>query len=171
MFRARIGMRKLVLIAGLVCAFSACKRNTRYQGEGASFIQGTWIQETVPFQDSLLRFQLHRFRFTCDSVYITIHQNARVQTIPLECFNQGEWTEFARGVYVVRNDSLLIEATYTHADGRQKLTGCYTIGQYLERFDIEGYRGDSLFLMSSNSHVPVALRRSEKTTCIPKIVY
>ena len=161
-------LSKIALTLGAICLMLSCKRNSIYQGEGVDFLQGNWIQESVPYQDSLLQYQLHEFRFTCDSVYIKIQQYARARTIPEECYNNGNWEEYAKGVYLIRNDSLLIEATYTYQDGKQKLRGCYHIGQYLDHFKIQKQTRDSLALMSKNSHIPIRLRKTSTTTCSPQ---
>lgn len=158
------------LVVGLLL-FSACQRNSNFQGEGELALQGTWVQESVPYQNELLNYSLHEFRFTCDSVYVKINHFADQPILVDSCYNGGEWTEYAQGMYVVRNDSLLIEGTYMHANGKQKLTGCYTIGQYIPRLKIAELTADSLYLAPRNSHIPINLRKTETTTCIPKKIY
>jgi hypothetical protein len=150
---------------------SSCKFNSNYQNEGELSLQGTWIQETVPYQNELLNYSLHEFRFSCDSVYVKIRNFAKNPIIVDSCYNGGEWAEYAKGLYVIRNDSLLIEATYTYENGKQKLKGCYNIGQYLPRLHIKKQSADSLYIGLRNSHIPINLRKTETTTCIPKIVY
>lgn len=164
-------MQSLLLVAAFIVLASSCKFNSKYQHEGESKLQGTWIQESVPYQDQLLAYSLHEFRFTCDSVYVTINTIAKQPTIVDSCYNNGQWTEYAKGLYVIRNDSLLIEATYTYENGKQKLKGCYHIGQYLPRLQIKSLGTDSLYLEARNSHIPIQLRKTETTTCIPKQVY
>lgn len=164
----------LRLFLGAVVALfflSACKFNSNYQNAGELSLQGTWIQESVPFQDELLTYSLHEFRFSCDSVYVTIQNFAKTPIIVDSCYNNGKWTEYASGLYVIRNDSLLIEATYMKENGKQKLSGCYHIGQYLPRLKINNQTADSLHLDVRNSHIPINLRKVETTTCIPKVVY
>jgi hypothetical protein len=163
-------MRVVLLISALIF-LSSCKFNSNYQKLGEPNLQGTWIQETVPYQDELLNYSLHEFRFSCDSVYIKIKSFAKQPIIVDSCYNNGEWAEYARGLYVIRNDSLLIEATYTYENGKQKLKGCYHIGQYLPRLQIKNQSADSLYLEVRNSHIPINLRKTKTTTCIPKIVY
>lgn len=155
----------------LILFLSSCKFNSKMQNTGAEFIQGSWIAETVPDQDKLLRYQLHDFQFTCDSVYVKIKTFAKTKMEIDTCYGNGEWQEYARGVYVVRGDSLLIEATYTHDNWRQKLSGCHHIGQYLPRFKITKQTADSLYLSNFYSHIPIELRKTETTTCVPKQVY
>lgn len=158
------------LIVGLLL-FSACKRNSNYQGEGELALQGTWLQESVSYQNELLNYSLHEFRFTCDSVYVKINHFAEKPILVDSCYNSGEWTEYAQGMYVMRNDSLLIEATYMHPNGKQKLTGCYTIGQYIPRFKVSQLTTDSLFLQPRNSHIPINMRKTEITKCVPQKIY
>ena len=161
-------------LLGMVVALfflSSCKFNSNYQHVGELSLQGTWIQESVPFQDELMTYSLHEFRFSCDSVYVTIQNFAKEPIIVDSCYNNGKWTEYASGLYVIRNDSLLIEATYMKENGKQKLSGCYHIGQYLPRLQINHQTGDSLYLDVRNNHIPINLRKIETTTCVPKIVY
>lgn len=160
----------LVIVVGFLL-LSSCKRNSKYQGEGELMLQGTWVQESVPYQDELLTYALHEFRFTCDSVYVEINHFAEKPIIVDSCYNGGEWTEYAQGMYVIRNDSLLIEATYMHPNGKQKLTGCYTIGQYLPRLKVSKQTADSLYLEPRNNHIPISLRKIETSECVPKKVY
>lgn len=164
-------MRSLGSMIALLFFLSSCKFNSNYQNPGELSLQGTWVQESVPYQNELLSYSLHEFRFSCDSVYVTIRNFAKKPTIIDSCYNNGEWTEYAKGLYVIRTDSLLIEATYTHSTGKQKLTGCYHIGQYLPRLQIKKQSEDSLYLQVRNNHIPINLRKTETTTCVPKIVY
>jgi hypothetical protein len=150
---------------------SACKFNPNIQDEGAPFLQGSWTETRADQQDSLLRYQLHDFRFDCDSVYIQIRTHARTKMEADSCYGDGEWTEYARGIYIVRNDSLFIEATYTHDNWKQKLSGCHHIGQYLPRFAITKQEEDSLELQNFYSKVPIRLARTAQSNCVPKQVY
>lgn len=155
----------------LILILSSCKFNPKMQHSGDASIQGSWTAESVPYQDSLLNYQLHDFKFTCDSVYVKIKTFSKTKMEVDSCFKNGEWDEYARGVYVVRGDSLLIEATYTHENWKQKLSGCHHIGQYLPRFEISKQTADSLVLKNRYSHIPVELRRTETTSCVPKQIY
>lgn len=147
---------------------SACKFNPNIQGEGTPYLQGVWTQDTVLHQDQLLTYSLYRFKFTCDSVYITLKTFSKAKTVVDSCYGDGQWEEYARGVYLVRNDSLLIESTFTHSNWRQKLSGCHRIGQFLPRFKLAKYTDDSLYLESQYYQMPVNLRKMEDITCVPK---
>lgn len=141
------------------------------QGEGAVFLQGSWTSDSVPNQDQLLRYELIDFRFNCDSVFVKIKTFSEAKMNTDSCYGDGEWTEFARGLYYVHNDSLIIQATYTQENWRQKISGCHHIGQYLPRFKIVRQTTDSLYLENRFSHNPVQLRKTATTTCIPQKVY
>lgn len=147
---------------------SACKFNPNVQGEGEPYLQGVWIQDTIAHQDQLLNYSLYRLKFTCDSVYITLKTFSKVKTVVDSCYGDGQWEEYARGVYLVRNDSLLIESTFTRSNWRQKLSGCHRIGQFLPRFKIIKHTADSLYLESQYYQTPINLRKIEQITCVPK---
>jgi len=155
----------------LIFILSACKFNSKMQDPGSEFLQGSWISESVPYQNELLRYELYKFDFTCDSVYVKINTYSKTKMDVDSCYGNGEWNEYARGVYVVRGDSLLIEATYTHKDWRQKLSGCHHIGQYLPRFKITKQTADSLYLKNRYSHIPIQLSKITTSSCVPKQVY
>jgi len=156
-----IGMCFVLLLAG-------CKFNPNIQGEGESYLQGVWQQDTLLHQDKRLTYSLYQLKFTCDSVYITIKTVSKVKNVIDSCFGDGTWTEYARGVYLVRNDSLLIESTFTHPDWRQKLTGCHRIGQFLPRFKLIKHTADSLYLSSQYYQTPVNLKKTTSISCVPK---
>lgn len=162
---------RALIFCMLVLTLASCERNSDMQGEGELFLQGSWISESVPSHDELLRYELIDFRFNCDSVYVKIKTISRAKMNVDSCYGNGEWNEYARGIYAVRGDSLLVQATYTHENWRQKLTGCHHIGQYLPRFKIVKQTADSLFLENRFSHNAVSLRKTATTTCVPQKVY
>lgn len=154
----------------LTCCFffSACKFNPNYQGRGIDFMQGVWEEVPVSYKDSLLQYTLHKFKFTCDSVYVTLETHAKANYYPDSCFNNGTWKEYAKGNYVVSNDTLYIISTFTKSNYKQKLSGCYRIGQYLPTFLIKRRAGNRLDLQGLQQHVPLTLQLRERIKCIPK---
>lgn len=166
--QAKLGTSIFVI---LVLLLTSCKFNSKMQNPGTEFLQGSWIAESVPNQDQLLRYELYDLQFNCDSVYVKIKTFSKTKTDVDSCYGDGQWAEYARGVYAVRGDSLIIQATYTHENWRQKLTGCHHIGQYLPRFRIAQQTTDSLYLENRYSHIPIQLRKTATTTCVPKKVY
>lgn len=155
----------------LVMAFfsvSACEFHSEYQHEGAEYLQGVWVQDSVAFQDELIQYTLHELKFTCDSIYAVLHTHTSALNIADSCYNNGSWTEYAKGVYVVRGDSLLVDGLYTRADSKQKISGCYRSGQYLPRFKIVRYSTDSLELHSRYDQRAILLRKTQDITCVPR---
>lgn len=156
------------LLAGLILLAGSCRFHSNVQREGAGYLQGVWIQDTVPMQDALLQYTLHELKFTCDSVYAVMHVTSKVRTVLDSCYNDGHWVEYAKGVYVVRGDSLLVDGQYTKADWRQKISGCHRSGQFLPRFRIVRYTADSLVLENRYDHQPLLLRKTSSITCVPR---
>ncbi len=133
----------LLLISGL---FASCSRLPNVQGKGEAFLQGVWNQDSIPHAGKLLNYTQHKFKFTCDSFYVDLTTHSKVNYYPDSCFNNGVWKEYAKGVYEVRNDSLILEGTYTKANYKQKISGCYQIGRYIKSFYIKSFEPNKLFL-------------------------
>jgi len=159
---------RLWIVGMFVLCAMGCRFNPEIQNEGAGYLQGEWVQDSIPMQDALLKYTLHHLKFTCDSIYATLHVSAKVRNIADSCYNDGQWTEYAKGVYVVRGDSLIVDGLYTKSDWKQKISGCYHIGQYLPRFKIVRHSTDSLWLESRYDQRPLLLRKNADITCIPK---
>jgi hypothetical protein len=145
-----------------------CKFNPNYQGKGSDFLQGVWEEDSPAYTDSLIQYTSHRFRFTCDSVYITLFTTAKANYYPDSCFNSGKWTEYAKGNYAVSNDTLYIISTFTKENFKQKLSGCYRIGQYLPTFLIKKSEANKLELQGLQQHIPLNLNLKERIKCIPQ---
>ena len=158
------------VILGVFLLFSlhSCKFHNNMQTEGAPFLQGVWKQTADPLHEELVHYELHEFRFTCDSVYAVMHVRSKQKTVADACYRDGRWTEYAKGIYVVRGDSLVVDGIYTQPTGRQKISGCYRIGQYIPRFRIVRYTADSLYLENKYNQVPIVLTKTDTVTCIPK---
>nr|WP_237249537.1 fumarate hydratase [Sphingobacterium faecale] len=147
---------------------TGCQRHSEMQTEGVSFLQGVWVQDSIPQQQQMLNFTLHEFTFTCDSLYTKMHVHAKTKTIPDSCFNNGSWTEYAKAVYVLRGDSIIAEGIYTKENGKQKISGCYKSGQYLPRFKLVYHNEDSVVLENKFDSRPIILRKTKDITCVPK---
>ena len=146
----------------------SCKFNPNVQGSGDIALQGIWEQEPSELQDSLLQYTRHQFKFTCDSFYATLSTTSRVNYYDDNCYNSGQWKEYAKGNYVVNKDTLYIIGTFTKDNYRQKLTGCYRIGQYLPVFLIKHTSPERIELLDLQQNIPVILRLKEKLTCHPQ---
>lgn len=161
-------IRYLILSFLLLITFSGCRFNPNIQGEGNPDIQGEWDEREVLLENERLQFSKHHFKFTCDSVYLTIETFAKVNTYPDSCFNNGRWKEYAKGIYETRNDTLLLTTTFTKENFKQKISGCYRNGQYLPAFIITGLDQDTLKLESLQQHIQLTLYRTQKNHCIPQ---
>ena len=163
-------MRPLTLVLLILCIATlySCKFNPNLQGKGRDDLQGIWEEGAVAYQDERLQYSRHRFQFSCDSVYVTVKTFAKVNTYPDSCYNNGSWTEYAKGVYETKEDTLLIRATFTKPNFKQKISGCYRIGQYLPAFVIKKSSGDTLNLEGLQDHLPLILNLKERTVCIQK---
>ena len=162
-------MRKefiLFLLAGVL--FMACRFNPNYQGKGSNRVQGQWEEVPPSYKNELLQYIQHQFRFTCDSFYVKLSTTAKNNVYADSCFNNGNWEEYARGIYESRNDTLYLSGTFTKANGKQKISGCYRIGQYLNTLIIEKAKGDTLTLKSLNQQNPIALKLIQSWECTPK---
>ena len=138
------------------------------QGKGSDDLQGIWEEGAVAYQNERLQYSKHQFRFSCDSVYVTIKTFAKANTYPDSCFNNGNWTEYAKGIYEAKKDTLLITATFTKSNFKQKISGCYRIGQYQSAFVIKKSNGDTLYLEGLQDHLPLNLILKERTRCVQK---
>lgn len=155
-----------VLILALLA--TACQRLPDVQGRGEVFMQGVWTQDSIPYASTLLNYTEHKFKFTCDSFYVDLTTHSKVNYYEDSCFNNGVWKEYAKGIYVVRNDSLFLQGTYTKSNYKQKVSGCYQTGQYLRSFSITSVKPNQLIIQSVNDQREAVLTLKEKIVCDPK---
>jgi hypothetical protein len=154
------------LLLALCSLLFACRFNPNVQGTGEKFLQGAWEEDSVRYQDQLLQYTRHNFVFTCDSFYATLITTAKVNEYPDSCFNNGTWTEYAKGVYGVKKDTLYLRGTYTKSNFKQKISGCYHIGEYLPVFIIKKQALGKLLLQDQHSFINLTLKK--EITCKPK---
>lgn len=154
------------LFFALCILISACRFNPNVQGRGEAALQGVWEQDSVQYQDQLLEYTTHKFTFTCDSFYAVLNTKAKANRFADSCFNGGNWTEYAKGVYSLRNDTLYLIGTFTKANFRQKVSGCYRIGQYLPVFLLKVHSADKLLFQDEHERINLSLK--QKITCVPK---
>jgi len=138
------------------------------QGYGDDLLQGVWIQDSTINQDKMLDYTLHEFRFVCDSVYVIMHVNSHIQRIADSCYGEGQWKEYAKAVYSVRGDSMIVEGVYTKPNGKQKISGCHRHGQYIPRYHLTVKSKDSLVLENKFEGRPIVLRKTADIECVPK---
>jgi hypothetical protein len=160
--------RLLLHLILLLCVFTSCRRLPDVQGEGEAFLQGIWNQDSIANADKLLNYTQHKFKFTCDSFYVDLTTHSKVNYYTDSCFNGGVWKEYAKGVYKVRGDSLFLSGTYTKANYKQKVSGCYQIGRYEKAFYIRSSEPEQLNLVSIGNQRDCNLLLKERIVCKPK---
>lgn len=152
----------------LSLSWTACVRDENIQDKGADFLQGVWSEAAPAYKESLNNYTLHDFKFSCDSFYVDLSTHSKVNYYADSCFNQGVWKEYAKGQYVVVGDTLFVLGTFTKANYKQKIGGCYREGEYRERFLITRKNADTVFMESLADQHEVNLVLKESLTCIPK---
>ena len=155
-------------ILSVILLGASCKFNPDIQGRGATAFQGIWEEEPLVYRDSLLQYTRHQFKFTCDSFYANLTTTSRVNYYEDSCYNQGIWKEYAKGNYVVSGDTIYFNGTFTKENFKQKLSGCYRIGQYLPVFLIKSTSENTIELVDLEQHIPVTLKLKEKIICNPQ---
>ncbi|WP_240755298.1 fumarate hydratase [Pedobacter sp. SYP-B3415] len=159
-----------IVMAGMLCLFllGSCVRQENIQGPGDSRMQGIWNQDSIPYREQLNSFTEHRLKFTCDSFYVDLTTHSKVNYYEEACFNKGVWQEYAKGNYAVRGDTLFLAGTFTKSNYKQKVSGCYRTGRYMENFLIKKATSTLLVLESLSDHRESSLALKQKITCVPK---
>jgi hypothetical protein len=150
----------------LAIAFSSCWMNPNTQTAGQAYLQGEWQQDSVPMQKSLLNYSLYHFKFTCDSFFVSIKSFSKVNYGADSCMKAGHWTEYTRGHYEQRNDTLFLKGQFCNPDYTIKEDpGCFRIGVYEEFFKVKK-KTDSLIQLSSTTGViPIDAHLIKRNTC------
>jgi hypothetical protein len=150
----------------LFCA--SCVRMPNIQGKGEVFMQGVWNEDSVAHAKNLKSYTQHRFKFTCDSFYVDLTTYSKINLYEPSCYNKGVWKEYAKGIYAVRNDTLVLGGTFTHENYKQKISGCYRNGRYETKFVIKNSTDSNLLLESLSDQRETNLILKEKITCVQK---
>ncbi|WP_432709634.1 fumarate hydratase [Pedobacter sp.] len=161
-------IKNLFLLLLFVCVITACKRLPNVQGKGEAFLQGVWNQDSIANADKLLSYTQHKFKFTCDSFYVDLTTYSKVNYYADSCFNNGVWKEYAKGVYVVRNDSLFMEGDYTKSNYKQKVSGCFHTGRYVKSFYVKSISPNLIQMESTNDQRDINLALKERIVCEQK---
>lgn len=148
---------------------TACKFNPDTQTPGQAYLQGEWKQDSVTMQQQLVNYSLYNLKFNCDSFFVRINTFSKANAGADSCTKNGHWTEYAKGVYEQKNDTLHVRGIFCNADYSYKdPSGCLRSGVYEEYFKVTK-KADSLVQLSPTSGVlPIDLKLIKRTTCIPK---
>jgi hypothetical protein len=147
----------------------SCWFNPNMQTPGQRYLQGEWRQDSVTKQQQLLNYSLYRLKFSCDSFFVTINSFSKVNNGPDSCMISGHWTEYCRGTYEQKHDTLHLKGQFCNADFSVKDdTGCFRSGDYEEYFKVV-QKSDSLVQFASTTNViPINAHLIKRTTCHPK---
>ncbi|MEJ5993617.1 fumarate hydratase [Pedobacter sp. Du54] len=152
----------------MLLLLSACTRLPNVQGNGEAVLQGIWNQDSVANSEQLLNYTQHKFKFSCDSFYVDLTTHSKVNYYEEACFNKGVWKEYAKGTYKVSGDTLFLTGTFTKANYKQKVSGCYRSGRYISNFKIRAMSSGKLTIESLNDQKECILILKEKINCVPK---
>lgn len=161
--------RTLCLFMFLVLSLLlSCRLRPNVQGKGEAFLQGLWAQDSIPHKKQLLNYTHHQIKFTCDSFYVDFTTHAKINYYQENCFNNGIWKEYAKGVYALRGDTLFLQGDFTKASYKQKISGCYRNGRYVANFLVKHHTSAQLLLISLNDQSQLFLNLKQRITCVPK---
>lgn len=156
----------------LIMAFglTACRFNPNMQGPGVAALQGEWQQDTSALQKKLLNYSLYHFRFSCDSFFVSVNSFSKANGgYPDSCVKNGQWGEYAKGVYTQKNDTLRLKGLFCNADFSYKNEGgCFRSGNYEEVFKLSQKADSRIQFLPTSSVIPFNARLIKRTTCNPK---
>ncbi len=160
-------MRNYILLFLFVLVLSTgCERLPDIQGRGAESLQGVWEQDSI--SSEIENYTKHKFRFSCDSFYVELQVNNRINYFTDTCSTNGKRVEFAKGIYALKGDSLFLSGTYTKENYKQKISGCYNIGSYKHNFLITESANGRMSMRDLSNNQECIFKQTEKYVCEPK---
>ncbi|MEB0280772.1 MULTISPECIES: fumarate hydratase [unclassified Mucilaginibacter] len=148
---------------------TACHFNPDMQTPGESYLQGEWQQDSVTMQKQLVSYSLYNLKFNCDSFFVAIKTISKANTGADSCTKNGQWTEYVKGVYEQRNDTLHVRGLFCNADYSYKdPSGCFRSGVYEERFKIIKKTDSLVQFNPTSSVIAINTRLVKRNSCIPK---
>lgn len=146
----------------------ACWFNPNYQGKGEAQMQGEWKQDSMAMQQKLLTYSLYNFKFDCDSFRVQINTVTHVNYGDDTCRKAGHWSEYAKGNYDLKGDTLHLKGFFCLPDYRIKNDpDCFRMGVYEESF-LMSNKDSVLKLQPITSIIPFTVRLIKRTDCHPK---
>jgi hypothetical protein len=143
--------------------------NPNMQTPGEGYLQGEWQQDSVPKQRQLVTYSLYHLKFDCDSFFVAINSSSKVNTGADTCMRSGHWTEYCKGTYEQKHDTLHLKGQFCNADFTIKDDqGCFRSGDYEDFFKVSK-KADSLVQFASTTNViPINAHLIKRTSCHPK---
>jgi hypothetical protein len=159
----------LALCVLLLAFSSACRRNPNMQTQGEGYLQGEWQQDSIPGQKRLVSYSLYHLKFSCDSFFVSIKSVSKVNTGADTCMRSGYWSEYVRGTYDQRHDTLHLKGQFCNKDWTIKDDkGCFRSGDYEDFFKIKKTNDSAVRFASTSNIIPINARLIKRTTCSPK---
>jgi hypothetical protein len=160
----------LVAFCFLLLAFSSsCWFNPNRQTPGEVYLQGEWQQDSVPAQKKLISYSLYHLKFSCDSFFVSVKSFSKVNTGADNCMSIGKWTEYMRGTYEQKHDTLHLKGQFCNPDWTIKDDkGCFRSGDYEEFFTVAQTSSSDIRLASTSDIIPINAHLIKRTVCYPK---
>jgi hypothetical protein len=159
----------LLVLGSCFLFLSSCSSNPAFQGKGEAYVQGEWQQKAEAVDQQLLTYTLYHFRFSCDSFFVAMQTNSKVNYGADTCMNSGHWAEYAKGKYTQHTDTLVMKGFFCNANYSLKdVGGCFRSGVYEEYFKTAKIGDTLLRLTSTSSVLPINLHLIKRTNCVPK---
>jgi hypothetical protein len=145
---------------------SSCHFNPNMQTPGEGYLQGEWQQDSIPNQKQLITYSLYHLKFTCDSFFVAINSFSKVNTGADTCMSSGRWTEYCRGTYEQKHDTLHLKGQFCNADMTIKDDkGCFRSGDYEEVFKVSEKKGSLVQFASTSNVIPINAHLIKKISC------
>lgn len=144
----------------------SCTLNPNVADAGDAYLQGDWEEDSIAYKDQLASYEKYKFRFTCDSFYLEILNFSKVNFDTGDCYSGNTWKEYAKGVYTVNLDTLLLNGAYVSENYRYKPQGsCYRFGNLKEKFLLEKLGEDTVILKNNITPFPHILVIKNRFSC------
>ncbi|MBS1530031.1 MAG: hypothetical protein JSU01_06970 [Bacteroidetes bacterium] len=139
------------------------------QGKGEAYLQGEWRQDSVPMQQKLTEYSLYNISFSCDSFFMRISSFSKANNGDSKCTVSGHWTEYVKGNYQQRSDTLRLRGQFCNADYSLKQEGgCFRSGVYEETLMVKKIKDSLIRFSPASSVIPIDVRLIKRTTCTQK---
>jgi hypothetical protein len=170
-FRIPFAFRLSPFIFLALSAFclTSCSLNPDMQGRGVTNLQGEWQQDSSTIQQKLVTSSSYHIRFDCDSFFVQINSTSKVNYGADSCMRSGHWSEYIKGNYAQKNDTLYLKGLFCNPDFSYKEnTDCFRTGPYKEFFKIVHQKDSVIQLSGTSSVIPIQLHLVKRTSCTPK---
>lgn len=162
---------QLSALSFLLSAFglNSCSFNPNTQGKGEVYLQGEWQQQQDTIHKKLETYAIYHFKFDCDSFYLQIKSFSKVNYGADSCMKSGQWTEYTRGTYKQKTDTIYLKGQFCNRDFSLKDVGeCFRAGDYSEAFRVLKKTDSLVQLTGIADVVPMNIRLEKRTICHQK---